>query len=222
MDEQSLRPWNWCDRRCERCPLALECTVNLRVEEQKRQLLERGADPDDPNAMLVVVAESLREAVQLVTAGVEPPEEEELETAELYEAALRYARAVDDLCEEGEDALVDEVRLITVILVAKTARLIDALPLQRHAIARDDTVLTLLLISQLEKQAAALAMAVGAEWQVSHMMGYRRARRDLRRVLDVHLEAIGRSEREAVERMVAAGRAPSPFCLALGPPLTAA
>jgi hypothetical protein len=231
MDEQSLRPWDWCDRRCERCPLALECAVNLRVEEQKREAARRGFDPDDPNVTMTMVMESFREAFVRLAAESGTPEddgEEELEavrTSELYEAGLRYARAVEEVCSvvEGRDlALVDEARLIGMILVGKTARLIDRLPLRRDSFTRDDVVLTLMLISHLEKQAAALVMALGAEWKVSQLFGFRRARRELRRLLDVHLEGIRRSERDFVERMVAAGRAPSPFCIAVGPPLSAA
>ena len=226
MNERSVRPWNWCDRRCERCPLSLECSVNIRVEEQRREAEERGADPDDPNEVMAMVAESFREAMQMLTQAL-PEEELEDEpvperesSSELYQAGLRYCRAVEMLgCEDG---LMSEARLISMILMGKTARLIDQLPLRRDALAREDTVLTLLLIDHLERQAAALVMAAAAEWNMGRMFGFRRARRDLRRELDVHLESIERNERAWVERMIALGRAPSPFCLAMGPPMRAA
>jgi hypothetical protein len=199
--------------------------VNIRVEEHRREAEKRGADPEDPSKVMAMVAESFREAMQMLTEGL--PEEEledelepERESAELYQAGLRYCRAVESL--GSEDSLMSEARLISMILMGKTARLIDRLPLRRDALAREDTVLTLLLIDHLERQAAALVMAAAAEWNMGRMFGFRRARRDLRRELDVHLETIDRSERVWVDRMIALGRAPSPFCIAMGPPMRAA
>ena len=233
MDEEKLRPWNWCDRRCERCPLAIDCEVNVRVEEKKRDAERRGLDPDDPSVAMKMVADSFREAIELLAAALPEVEEEELEElslepsregTELYEAGLRYVQAVDGLCAESsanETGLAAEARLVSMIMVGKAARLMHALPIERDAIGREDSVLTLLLINHLERQAAALVMALGAE-KVSRLFGFRRARRELRRLLDLHLAAVDRSEEAFLARMVAAGRAPSPFCVALGPPLRAA
>jgi hypothetical protein len=228
MHEPSARPWNWCDRRCERCPLAFDCAVNLRVEERKREAVKNGLDPDDPNVVMSMVRESFREAIEILKAEVpdteREPEPRSSEGSELYEAGLRYLKAIDSVCEDATDAelgLASEARLIGMILVGKTARLLDGLPIARDSIMREDTVLTLLLIGHLERQAAAMVMAIGAE-RTSRLFGYQRARRDLRRLLDVHLSGIERGEREAVERMTAAGRAPSPFCTTVGPPLRAA
>jgi len=223
MDERSVRPWNWCDRRCERCPLSMECSVNVRVEQRKRDAIEQGLDPEDPNVVMGMVTESFLEAIRSLAEELpDEPDEPvpELGANELYQAGLRYCRAVESLGRG--DGLLSEARLVSMILMCKTARLADGLPLQRNAIAREDTVLTLLLIDRLEKQAAALVMAAGAEWTGGRMFGYRRARRELRGVLDMHLERIDRSERDFVDRMVARGRAPSPFCLAIGPPMRAA
>lgn len=207
----------------------MECDVNRRVLEQRRAAERRGLDPDDPNVSLVLVTESFREAMRLLSPEIEEAAEVEEELprdgVEIHEAGRRYLDAVNALCKRaGRSAsgLAGEARLVSMILMTKTARLIDLLPVHREAIEREYVVLTLMLISHLERQAAAIVMAIGAEWSTGQLFAYRRARRDLRRLLDVHLEGVRRSERELVERMVAGGRAPSPFCVTIGPPLKAA
>src|SRR5687768_7286215 len=60
-------PFNWCDRRCERCPLAGECPIQRR-ELQRRWVHEaRGRDPDDP----AVIAEDMQETLESTVRMVE-------------------------------------------------------------------------------------------------------------------------------------------------------
>ncbi len=202
MDEQSLRPWNWCDRRCERCPLSLDC---------------REAILDDDAPLLIG-------ELDIIEAEPEPTPIS-AEGNEFADAGARYLDEIEHLCTRAmpEDCgLASEARLIAMVIMTRSAGVMHRLPLAPEAASREDAVLTLLLISHLEKQAAALVMAIGAEWRLSHLLPYRRARRDLRRLLDVHLRGMKQSEHAVVDGMIRNGRAPSPFCVTAGPPIKAA
>ncbi len=56
-------PFNWCDRRCERCPLSRDCLV-WRAESQRRWVhAAHGGDPDDWDVVVEDVAEDMRAAL---------------------------------------------------------------------------------------------------------------------------------------------------------------
>ncbi|MGE0550489.1 MAG: hypothetical protein AB7O24_04805 [Kofleriaceae bacterium] len=39
-------PFNWCDRRCARCPLASECIIAVDETERRAEQIRAGVDPD--------------------------------------------------------------------------------------------------------------------------------------------------------------------------------
>ena len=59
-------PHNWCDRRCDRCRLALDCEVNLACIRRRAEHEVRGEDPDSPETMAEDLQHTLESAVHMV------------------------------------------------------------------------------------------------------------------------------------------------------------
>jgi hypothetical protein len=75
MDERTLvtlreafsAPYNWCDRRCERCPLAEDCPVHRKALQREWVHEARGSDPDDIRVILDDIAQIFERVIIEVT-----------------------------------------------------------------------------------------------------------------------------------------------------------
>ncbi len=220
-------PHNWCDRRCERCPLADACAVAARSKQREWEHLSRGEDPFDVKVVIADVTATFSECIaRLVGAAVEegvpldeldeplpplPPVAVELvdRALALFDALVRAFR------DRKGDPVVDELLACASLLYAKAGRIGDSLREPRddvdEAVFREDTVPNLLL---LEHQEAA----------VTHLVGVVTARLDrssgdvlaavaaLRQALRPLLIRVSSQAREDLELLQLARRAPSPFC----------
>lgn len=212
MEEIRIKPWNWCDRRCERCPLSNGCELYEHSETNRLRLMEQGVDPDDPSAQIAILELLVEEATTIVEPVREPPPPPVRER--LSAAGMRYAEIVRSLCQqESNDSLAEEAWLVATIVAAKTARIGPDLPLTPSAPCRDDTVLNLLLVDELERQSAALVLALYAERGPARLERFIEARARLRTLIDPHLVRLEERDRKALLELRSAGRAPSPFCV---------
>jgi GNAT superfamily N-acetyltransferase len=59
-------PYNWCDRRCERCPLTPTCALQKRELQRAWVHAARGEDPTDPDVLSADFEEDLARAERLV------------------------------------------------------------------------------------------------------------------------------------------------------------
>lgn len=183
-------PFNWCDRRCERCPLLESCPI-----PSDPRTLEEAAQ--DATALLEdMLAEAGLDADDLPEPP--PPAVDELL---LRDAGMAWMAVVDEL-----DRGLAAARAI--IIPAKIGRLVGAMDLEDDDLFTSDTVPNLLLIDHvLDAIAGALVTAPASA----------RARladreRALRHLLAPLFARITPDDRAAFAAFVATGRAPSPFC----------
>src|SRR5262245_34926272 len=93
------KPYNWCDRQCERCPLHDRCDLVLREKQWRWRDEARGLDPDAPERAWEHIAEDLERVIKLAeqTAREEgidldaplPPQVVNLAVERMERAAIR-------------------------------------------------------------------------------------------------------------------------------------
>lgn len=207
-------PYNWCDGRCERCPLAARCPVRRFELEELRAADTRGGEPGPIGA-----SQGLDAAVELVDDPGGPPhplEPESPEAARLRHACREYTAAVfalrDALARTEPDRDVDELGADAMLVAGKGGRVAGYLSAAGELTGQAalmDGVPNLLLV---ERVMAEVDESVADR---SHMpdvgSAYRVARDQLRQVLMPHLRAVPERHREELGLRVASGSAPSPF-----------
>jgi len=184
--------YNWCDRRCERCPLQDGCPVFTRAP--------------------VGVEETLREAVALVEERCRdegivvddqpPPPPGPMEYA-LQRAGYEWAAAHHAL--GGLD-------LTGVVVAAKVVRIACEDDFDDDDLRSVDVHPNLLVVERLLDEARAAVDARRASASAAALARFDAADRALRGLLAPLFDAIPELERAAIEVLAAAGRAPSPFC----------
>ncbi len=234
-------PYNWCDARCERCPLG-----DCRFREAAVDGRELAGAPDELDAILdqIGVDRVLGDAGELLRLGIRRPaadpreptlppaaadEASELETLTckgLVRAATRYVEEVRQarLIFLPERSLPAEVALEHAVLLFVTIGRFAGDVTVGEALADDaldgchHNAANLLLLDQLDRQtAAALQQAAVADEGVDRALEpFWAARRALRRQLDPWLGQVPGELQRRIGELVAAGRAPSPFCVARG------
>ena len=103
---------NWCDRECERCGLAGECSLVRRTRGQRWALRQRGVDPDSPEGRAIYLDIQLEAAAK---ALAQLGEEEGFDVVAALErpptfTQKRLTRAALDLIREigrDDDAIVE-------------------------------------------------------------------------------------------------------------------
>lgn len=225
MNDGHLQPFHWCDRRCERCPLARGCPVFVGAEARDREARRRGLDPTPPRVVVTMIGEDLQRAFEMTQELSREPGEappvclvHSLAGERLAAAGASFAEAVLGLCSECDArGLVEEARIIAVTLSAKSARCVYDLPLrarrrpgdpQRTAVA-----MSLLCLEALLREADVILGVIVAG--VRGPLAERAARARLRFGIELgkHLPAITRVDRLALSLLKGQGRAPSPFCV---------
>lgn len=214
-------PFNWCDRRCERCPLAAECPV-YRHDLQRRWVHEaRGRDPDGPEA----VAEDMRESIELTLRMVEeiataegidltapiPPRPIVLDARRLQRAALTIAKCVVEqarVADPQAEPDIAELRRLSHTLAMKAARIAGYLEddLSEESWASDAAPNLLLLDRVKAEMAAGFARLAGERDEHAA-----RALQEIDRVLDPLIREVGEPARAVLEALEARDAAPSPF-----------
>lgn len=213
MGETTTKPWHWCDRRCERCPIAADCELYERSETNRAHLEAQGIDPTDPTAQIAIL-ELLAEELTTVVETAEEPPCPPPDRERFSEAGMTYAEVVGRLCERASDTcLAEEAWLVATIVAAKTVRIGADLPPRPDGPCRQETVMNLLLIDELERQSAALILALYAERGPASIERFIEVRSRLRALLDPHLVRLEERDRRALSELKSKGRAPSPFCV---------
>ncbi|MBI4955405.1 MAG: hypothetical protein HY908_25505 [Myxococcales bacterium] len=206
-------PHNWCDRRCERCPLAVDCAV-LRRERQRRWVAEAsGRDPDDPDVWMEDAAadcERMLAELRAVAAaeGIDleaplPPRPIVLDAERLRRAAFALVSAV---AAEPAEAPLTAVMLSGAKAVRIAGYLGDGAP---HEAWASDAVPNLLLIDRLRAEILPAAL------DEARPFGRRLAA--MSRLLAPFIAAL-EEPRRVLARLVERGAAPSPFCVIEPPP----
>jgi hypothetical protein len=215
-------PFNWCDRRCERCPLADGCPLNRATpgpadrwaEDHCLEGVQRAAlatadaasprDGQDPER--VDRSEASLAGVRLRTVGLD--------------YGIAVGALVDDLAAAGgwsDEELVD-LRTCASVVAARCARIAVHLTCDGRLAgdtATIDGVPNLLLVDHLVTDVDRRLPTVGLPRSARP---YLRARRSLRRLLEPLLAAAPAEPGEEIELLAIAGRAPSPFCKVARPP----
>jgi hypothetical protein len=131
-------PHNWCDRRCERCPVALDCAVHVACRRRCAERVARGEDPDSYEAKAEDVLENLESAVCMLEqmageAGIDihqrlPQPPIALDAVRVQRAgeqvvrALAQVRVPVDLASEALADAADETIALWSLLVVKAVR----------------------------------------------------------------------------------------------------
>ena len=216
-------PFNWCDRRCERCALSPRCPLAVRERGRRWAHEMRGRDPDDPEVVMADVAEdmdtvlayadevedALRESIEeerLAAPKPDLPPVASLDERRLERASQALVGAVASL---GAGERQAELRLLTMQIAMKVARV----AYYAHAgtpaslVWEPDTAPNVLLLDHL-------CGAMRAELDVfGDADEPRKALAEIERAL---APMLARAEplRAHLEALVAAGDAPSPFVIA--------
>lgn len=201
-------PHNWCDRRCERCPLAAACPIPKRDVQHRTTRDEDGDDLDSVDAAFEDGCRDIEAAIVALTpsdgeeAAASP--REAAEAGQLRDAAnalmVTFARA------SKKDPMAFAAAVLAATKVMRVATYL-ALGAADEDVWRVDAVPNLLLLERTK-----------VDLRVSLQGRRDRTARDAAAALDVFdevlvplLERIDPSTRDALRMLVDGGRAPSPF-----------
>ena len=213
-------PFNWCDRRCERCPLSRDCLV-WRAESQRRWVhAAHGGDPDDWDVVVEDVAEDMRAALGKLldiaaAEGIDlgtplPPAPIVLDAVKLRRAGTVLATSIAELGDSVAPAAKrDELVRSATVLGLKATRIASYLSDAHPRDAWDaDAVPNLLLVELLIRQVRnGLALTPTGEPAM-------RTLEDLNRIIEPLLGRLDRP-RALLGKLVERAAAPSPFCIAV-------
>jgi hypothetical protein len=205
-------PFNWCDRRCERCMLASECPVQKRDAQQRWVAEAKGLDPDD---MAVVMSDSLAELDRVAEMVRQIAKEEGIDLdaplpprAISLEARRLQASGMDLMQASGrhEDS---EVRVIARGLGMKAVRIASH---TEEEIPPDVWVMdaepNLLLMERLRADLAARLSDGGSETDAAVKAELQK----LERLVSPLIGAVSDASKAILTGLVERGAAPSPFC----------
>lgn len=213
-DHPFSEPHNWCDRRCQRCPLASECGVP-RLELQQRASHEARGEEWDP---LDAAVDEMCSSLTATIAELAPPDGDGSDEARPASPEARRLRdAAFDLMQAFAGAPRPELRSFAAAVIASTKVMRISTYLLMGAsgseVWRTDAVPNLLLLDRAK-----------AELRRSLVGRRDRASRKAVGALDVLDEilaplvaAIGPEPRRALRSLEDRGRAPSPFIASPGP-----
>ena len=233
-------PHNWCDRKCERCPLSEGCQVHLQTSRRRWAHEQRGEDPDHPEIAMADLTATLRQACDLAETALADigVTREEVE-AELQAGTVRFPTSLDAarLLKVGRDyscaaieilQAVDSVdgaggaeeRVGEAMLVgAKLARISSHL--ETLIVVPDldgstwawDMAPNLLLIERVDADLAETIEGMLCDRPDLDRGAWEEARGDFSRAVARLVDRVGPEERGAIEELVRRREAPSPFCL---------
>lgn len=232
MGERFNEAMNWCDRVCERCPLAAGRCKLAEREAQRRWVHEaRGEDPDDPAIQDADFDDAIREALVMVTrlaleAGIDPmqPAPEpvvSLSVARLQKLGTAFAVSIGHLVRAlppplGRSEAARELSIQALVLARKCARLVDSFdelgnPLTGGFVWASDAVPNLLLLDEVDRRLIACMDALlppGKERE--SLFG---VYAQIRRLIAPLRAAVDDDALAELKAMVERGEAPSPFSI---------
>ncbi|HEU0030946.1 MAG TPA: hypothetical protein VFQ53_09940 [Kofleriaceae bacterium] len=189
-------PYNWCDRICERCPLAAGCPVFLSSEESEGASLVEQLEQAAAQLETELEADAEDDTDDDESTGFETTSSLLPDGQPLFEAGRAYAFAVLEHAEEREGLFG-----LAMLLYGKIARVSGMGATPGDDVWACDVVPNLLLIER--------TLDVLSEQR--ELGGLVEQERAVRALLAPWLDAISYETREAVRILAAAGRAPSPF-----------
>lgn len=208
---------NWCDRRCEHCPITEDCSLFRREQGQRWAHEARGVDPDAPETMAADWAASLETVKRLLDedlaeAGIDlrarPPVAPlvRLDGPRLQAVSLELARLV-----AKDPAPLRAAVTLLVMKVARIAGLLSRVPLPEDVLATDedasswltDGAPNLFLLELVRRDVAGLLGERGNLEGLSLLT-------KLDHMLDP-LTALFAPYRPVLDAMIREGKAPSPF-----------
>jgi hypothetical protein len=224
--------YNYCDTHCERCPLRERCAVARTEARRRQEHLARGVDPDAPEVVLEDVLSDVRRAIQqaqATLAELEPDEEgdaprvvsltvERLSRlgSQLAMQARRSARALNRRALNREaDALRRELLFQSLVIARKCGRLSMHLDVQGRPLALEerwarDGAPNVLLLEEAQRR---VRRAIDGLFDEAQREPLERLHGELDRLLVPLRAAVPAEARLALHAMIAAGTAPSPFCV---------
>jgi hypothetical protein len=218
-------PYNWCDRRCERCPIAEQCPL-WQCETQSRWVAEaRGEDPDDPEvAMRDTVAQLQRayaEVMRIAEAeGIDldaplPKRPAVLDSIRLQRTASELAVRVHTMPVEQKH---EELPKMATLITMKAARI--ACHLEEEALPDEvwhgDVVPNLLLLQRVLQGFGQALAQLETELETEQdeiLAGVRNALGELDRIMQPLIARVGQTPKRILAALIARNAAPSPFCI---------
>jgi hypothetical protein len=187
--------YNWCDRRCEQCPLHESCPVF--------------------NAPDRSLEESLGEALAMATQMLrdEGMTDEEIDNLPPPPAHPPFERALDDAGMRWSEAyhLAGGPEILVVLVASKVARIASEEAMDDERLRAQDIAPNLLVVEQLLDEARTALDARQPPPPAAMRARFDEADRALRGFLAPLFAAIPAATRAAIAALAAAGRAPSPF-----------
>ena len=216
-------PYNWCDRRCERCPLRGECRLARYEEQQDWVAQARGEDPEDPAYAGRRMAESVERSMRLLEIAAE---EEGIDLSKPVPPIPRslYSRRVRQALFEWVGMMTEELGSLTsaaetvqtttnacLFVVIRMARVLPGLRadggLEEDEAMHDHGALNLLIVEHYLAKVRSGVEVLGeaARGRVSDGLA------EVERLLAPALDSVPAQVRADVGRLTSEGRAPSPF-----------
>jgi hypothetical protein len=227
LGESFGKPYNWCDRNCDRCLLSDRCELALREAQLRWRDEARGLDPDDPERVMAHVHDSLEEALTLLQRAAEeegidldapyPAPVADLAAERLKRVSMGVVTCLagyQPLTEAQADA-VGECKSLTMKLVTKIARVVGYAEVgwQEREVWELDAVPNLLLVEHVKaKLRPALERAQPSAPATSSALD---ALDQLEPLLAPLLAGISADARATLAALEAEGLAPSPFLVRL-------
>lgn len=228
MGERFADVHSWCDRRCERCPLATgRCAVARREAQRRWVRTARGEDPDDPAIQFADVLLELERAAQLVERAAreqgidpsEPPEPEpvvSLTARRLQKLGQSFASAVRKSVDRLPDVSEPDAREVAheaLLVATKCARLVGYFdPLGAPCIDDDcfeyDAAPNLLLFEELERRLKERIPALFPD-ELARALSARLA--EVSALVEPLRAGVSDEARAELAAMIERGEAPSPF-----------
>ncbi len=227
-------PFNWCDSRCNRCPLAGGCGIASWLEMTRKAREERGEALHDSHESMAEMLDGLslaREKLERTfeEEGIsleelcEVPARISLDDTALGKAAMEHAMAVKELVHELSDDQWSPMAGAAAgamggafLICAKVGRVTPLdIPEDGPGTAawRMDTVPNLLLMERtLQEVTFAMDQLISAYLAIRPGR-YLRARGTLILQFKGWLDTIGEQDRALFISLTEAGKAPSPFCV---------
>jgi hypothetical protein len=188
-------PHNWCDRRCERCPLSASCPIPALPDREPEEILGDAVD----------LLEAICRERGIDSAAVPPPPES-IDARVLREAGRGWAEAFMALEPTVADALIRSA-----VVAGKVARIASEADLGDDGLWTCDTVPNLLVVERLLGTARSDVDQTRAGLPTEALVRFDETDALLRVLLSPLLEAISDRDRVVFAALVAAGRAPSPL-----------
>lgn len=216
-----LEPSDYCDRRCDRCPLTNDCAVHEEDRRAREALLAEGLDDELTSLELQLIDPTLEralagdDAMPFIMGYASLSRDEAIETYAFRQAGTEYALGATEVCasvEHGENAR--EALLVAYAICAKTSSIRFNVGRDGRVSCPDSSALTLQLVAELLREADAIFAQIGATLPRQGLKPLEAPREWLGYLLALQFSSISDAQRMIIRDRVASGRAPSPFCVA--------